>query len=144
MFVKVVDGVVDVFPYGPDVLRRENPQTSFPDVLSNETLADWGVFPVTPMEIPDGFDNVNQNATTVNPELIDGVWYQKWLIEPASSEEVVQRIADLAQNAKANRAAAYATESDPLFFKAQRGKATHQEWLDKIAEIEARFPYPEV
>lgn len=42
------------------------------------------------------------------------------------------------------RAAAYRAEADPLFFQAQRGKATQQEWLDKIAEIEARFPYPEV
>lgn len=42
------------------------------------------------------------------------------------------------------RAAAYRQEADPLFFQAQRGKATQQEWLDKIAEIEARFPYPEV
>jgi len=142
MFVKVVDGVVDVFPYGPDVLRRENPQTSFPDVLSNETLADWGVFPVTPMEIPDGFDNVNQNATTVNPELIDGVWHQKWLIEAASPEEVAQRISDLAQNAKASRASAYVTESDPLFFKAQRGEATMDEWIALVAEIKMRYSYP--
>jgi hypothetical protein len=42
------------------------------------------------------------------------------------------------------RAAAYRAEADPLFFQAQRGKATQQQWLDKIAEIEARFPYPEV
>jgi hypothetical protein len=42
------------------------------------------------------------------------------------------------------RAAAYTKEADPLFFQAQRGKATQQQWLDKIAEIEARFPYPEV
>jgi hypothetical protein len=142
MFVKVVDGVVDVFPYGTDVLRRDNPQTSFPDVLSNETLADWGVFPVTPVEIPDGFDNVNQNATTVNPELIDGVWYQKWLVEPASPEQVAQRLADLAQNAKASRENAYRTESDPLFFKAQRGEATMDEWLALVAEIKTRYPYP--
>ena len=45
---------------------------------------------------------------------------------------------------KAARAAAYSKEADPLFFQAQRGKAAQQEWLDKIAEIEARFPYPEV
>lgn len=45
---------------------------------------------------------------------------------------------------QAARAAAYAQEADPIFFQAQRGKATQQEWLDKIAEIEARFPYPEV
>jgi len=43
----------------------------------------------------------------------------------------------------AARAAAYRNESDPLFFQAQRGEATNQKWLDKIAEIQARFPYPE-
>ena len=42
------------------------------------------------------------------------------------------------------RAEAYRLEADPLYFMAQRGKATQQEWLDKIAEIETRFPYPEV
>lgn len=45
--------------------------------------------------------------------------------------------------AKEARAAAYREESDPLFFKAQRGEATIQEWQDKVAEIRARFPVPE-
>lgn len=38
------------------------------------------------------------------------------------------------------RQSAYQTESDPLFFKYQRGEATEQDWLDKVAEIKARFP----
>lgn len=42
--------------------------------------------------------------------------------------------------ADANRHAAYAAESDPVFFKSQRGEATQQEWLDKIAEIKTRYP----
>lgn len=41
------------------------------------------------------------------------------------------------------RRQAYSREADPLFFKSQRGKSTKQEWLDKIDEIDARFPYPE-
>lgn len=41
------------------------------------------------------------------------------------------------------RAAAYAAEADPLFFKAQRGEATTAEWEAKVAEIKARYPYPE-
>lgn len=45
--------------------------------------------------------------------------------------------------AKRRRAAAYAAETDVLFFKSQRGEATVQEWQDKIAEIKARFPYQE-
>ena len=36
--------------------------------------------------------------------------------------------------------AAYQAESDPLFFKYQRGEAAEQDWLDKVAEIKARFP----
>ena len=44
--------------------------------------------------------------------------------------------------AKSSRAAAYSLESDPLFFKAQRGEATTDVWTAKVAEIKARFPYP--
>lgn len=40
----------------------------------------------------------------------------------------------------AQRQQAYQAESDPLFFKWQRGQATEQEWLDKIAEIKQRYP----
>ena len=43
---------------------------------------------------------------------------------------------------EAARAAAYRAEADPLYFKAQRNEATEAEWLAKVAEIKARFPYP--
>jgi hypothetical protein len=39
------------------------------------------------------------------------------------------------------RQEAYSKEADPINFMMQRGDATEQEWLDKIAEIKARFPY---
>ncbi len=103
MFVKILDGAVDVFPYGPDVLRRENPQTSFPQVMSNELLESFRVFPVSQLEIPSDFDNINQNAAPAVPTLVNGSWVQGWEISPASSEEVAQRLADLAQNARATR-----------------------------------------
>jgi hypothetical protein len=45
-----------------------------------------------------------------------------------------------ATEAEANRKAAYIAEADPLFFRAQRGEVTEQEWLDKVAEIKARYP----
>lgn len=42
------------------------------------------------------------------------------------------------------RRSAYQLESDPIFFQWQRGDSyTEQDWKDKIAEIDARFPYPE-
>jgi hypothetical protein len=47
------------------------------------------------------------------------------------------------ESARVARAAAYAAEADPLFFKAQRGEATAEEWEAKVQEIRVRHPYPE-
>ena len=56
--------------------------------------------------------------------------------EQKAAEAEQQRIEQI----RASRRAAYIAEADPLFFKAQRGEATEQEWLDKVAEIKARYP----
>lgn len=45
-----------------------------------------------------------------------------------------------ADQAEANRRAAYIAEADPLFFKAQRGEVEQQVWLDKVVEIKLRYP----
>ena len=45
---------------------------------------------------------------------------------------------------EAARRAAYTLEADPIFFMSQRGEATTAEWEAKVAEIKARYPYPEV
>ena len=78
------------------------------------------------------------------------------MTEIIKAEETPEQIADWAAynspeavyereyaEAQRQRQAAYQAEADPLFFKSQRNKATKQEWLDKVAEIDARFPYPE-
>ena len=44
---------------------------------------------------------------------------------------------------RAKRAAAYAAESDPIFFKAQRGEATMDDWRTTVAAIQLSFPYPD-
>lgn len=64
--------------------------------------------------------------------------------EIAERETYVRDVAPVEQRqaAEQSRAAAYRTEADPLFFKAQRGEATTDEWTAKVAEIKARFPYP--
>lgn len=74
---------------------------------------------------------------------------EKTLVD-LTPEEIAKREAytrdvlpgELLAQAKQDRAAAYRLEADPLFFKAQRGEATTDEWTAKVAEIKARFPYP--
>lgn len=74
-------------------------------------------------------------------------WLDEVQAEPAEAE-IQAEIARLEaqkprKEAEQLRAAAYAAEADPLFFKSQRGEATTAEWEAKVAEIKARFPYPE-
>jgi hypothetical protein len=54
----------------------------------------------------------------------------------------IQRLQPIkaAEEATRQRQQAYITEADPLFFKAQRGEVTIEEWQEKVAEIKQRFP----
>lgn len=61
--------------------------------------------------------------------------------EAAVAAEIIRlQPINAAEKAQRQRKAAYTLESDPLFFKAQRGEATMQEWQDKVAEIKIRHP----
>lgn len=51
-----------------------------------------------------------------------------------------QIVAKHNEDAKAARAAAY-KDTDPLFFKAQRGEITMQEWLDAVQAVKDKYPY---
>jgi hypothetical protein len=62
---------------------------------------------------------------------------------PNSTTSDVSTPAPTKEQQEAARQAAYQLEADPLFFKWQRGTATEAEWLDMIAEIKLRYPYPE-
>jgi hypothetical protein len=42
-----------------------------------------------------------------------------------------------------NRQAAYSAEADPIAMQMLRDEATKEEWLAKIDEVKARYPYPE-
>ena len=82
------------------------------------------------------FINVQTGEVTTTPlsaEQIAAHEAYKRDVVPALEREMAER----------NRAAAYAAEADPLFFKSQRGEATTAEWEAKVAEIKARYPYPD-
>lgn len=133
-------GEIEKYPYSIDELRRDNPNVSFSGNMPEERLAEWGVFPVLPADYPQ-VDH-KKNVVEETPNNVGGKWYQDFAVVDASPEEIAEREAALLASAKQNRAEAYKLESDPLFFKWQRGEATQQQWLDKVTEIKARYPDP--
>ena len=74
-------------------------------------------------------------------------WLDRQQVAPTKAE-VKAKLLELQQQAplkesQRNRAIAFATEADPLFFKAQRGEATLKDWEAKVKEIRTRFSYPQ-
>jgi hypothetical protein len=133
MHIKLTNGTPETYSIGQ--LRRDNPQVSFPKNPTDELLAEYDVYPVTPTQPPEHTETeVVEDAGYL--QLADGTWQQAWRVRPMTEQELEA----LAQQKDEQRKAAYQNEADPLFFKWQRGEATEQEWLDKIAEIKARYP----
>ncbi len=140
MYVKAKNQIVEQFPYSFAQLQADNPQTSFPASSTDAMLASFDVFPV--VSTGAQYDQATQVATQEGCEYNANKqrWETSWVVRDKTAEEL-QAEADIrAAQVEAQRAEAYRTESDPLFFKSQRGEATQQEWLDKVAEIKTRYP----
>jgi len=80
--------------------------------------------------IPD--DDGNRDWRAYLQWVADGNTAAPYVPEPVTVEQV-----------EAQRRQAFVTESDPLFFRWQRGEVTEQEWLGKVQQIRERNPYPE-
>lgn len=130
------------YPYSIGHLRRDNPNTSFPKSIPDETLAEYGVYPVADLEAPSIDVATQKLVQDTEPSLVDGQWQIGWSVVNLTAEEIAQKVAAAKAIQEAKRQAAYASESDPIFFMAQRGEATVEEWTAKVAEIKARYPYP--
>lgn len=78
-------------------------------------------------------------------DLLDGLSIGKVIETDADGNPYVAEPPPLTQEQKNDiadsyRQQAYYKEADALFFKSQRGEIDKQVWLDKVAEIKARFP----
>ena len=80
MFAKITNDQIDQYPYTVGDLRRDNPQTSFPRQIPDETLAEYGVVKVTPTPQP-AYDSITHRPKELAPTEQDGAWVQQWTTE---------------------------------------------------------------
>lgn len=90
MYAKITDGQPSKFPYSSDELRRENPGTSFPDEITDETFAAYNVVRVVETEVPD-FDSKTQRVTQ-SLRRIGPDWTQSWTVEQLPESEASANI----------------------------------------------------
>jgi hypothetical protein len=88
------DGLV--FPYTDRDLKRDNRNTSFPAVLTDEVRASVGVYPVTVVEKPP-YDPDTQVITQDQPQEVGGVWSVGWTVRNKTAEELAAEAARAAE-----------------------------------------------
>jgi hypothetical protein len=123
---------------GPRSLPKSWGNTSGFDLQSDEELRALGWLPWRFIETqPPGGDWVLTASVVVigDIEITETQTYRQKTQDEINSENDGQ----IQANRQA-RAIAYREESDPIFFKAERGEATREEWLAKVEEIRRLYP----
>lgn len=82
--------------------------------------------------IPDNFVKLSDEQYIAESALAQERYLAEQQAIPLTLDQLRQR-----------RLTAFATEADPLFFKAQRGEVAIEEWQQKVEEIRARYSYPQ-
>ena len=97
MYAKITAGQVEIFPYSVANLRRDNPNTSFPKLLSDELLVEWGMYPYTAQARPD-YDRLTQTVTQTAITEVNGAWTQGWTVSDMAAEDAAQNIRNKRDN----------------------------------------------
>jgi hypothetical protein len=83
--VKHVNGQIIQYPYTVDQLKKDNPHTSFPAILFDSVLEQYGCSRVT---LVPAVSKWYHKVTELPPFPVQGEWTQQWLVEELPSEEI--------------------------------------------------------
>lgn len=104
MLAIIEDGVVTRYPYSETDFRRDNPNTSFPDQLSEALLEERGAVRVH-SDVQPPYDQATQNVVEGTPFFNEYTqrWTQSWVVEEANVQEIELRAAAKSDQIRAER-----------------------------------------
>ena len=87
----LTDGTTTVvaYPYNTGMLRRDNPNVSFPSSMTDAQLSSFNVFNVSETE-PPAYDGLTETLTEIDPTTPDGgvTWNQAWQVASLPAEDI--------------------------------------------------------
>lgn len=89
MYIKITNGQIDKFPYTVGQLRRDNPNISFPKIVSDAELSSFGVYVVENI-LPPSFDTRTQQLVQDVPSFVDEKWVVGWSVIDKTADEIAQ------------------------------------------------------
>jgi len=102
-YALVKNAAVVEYPYSIAKLRKDNPNTSFPKRIPEDTLNSFGMFPVTYAASPACNTRTHKVSTAETPVLVDGVWTVARTVVALSPEEADLQATQYAQVQRTTR-----------------------------------------
>lgn len=139
-YVKSAEGVL-TYPYSLDQLRQDNPNTSFPEDLSDALLESYGVYPVTELPEPTYDLSMQVASRDTLPSEVDGVWVLDWTVrektpQELAAEQAAMVFARIQELKKLLAETDYVALSDYDKSKPEV-LAQRQQWREEIRSLEA-------
>jgi hypothetical protein len=88
MYLRIKNETIE-YPYTLLQLRRDENTVSFPQNITNDILEAFGVYVVMQTPKPNDY---TKTITEGTPNLVDGVYYQNWVLEDSTESEIQSRI----------------------------------------------------
>lgn len=103
MFLSIVGDHI-VYPYNIGLLRKEFPNTSFPNNIESQfaLLLDFGVHRVIATQCPE-YDALTQKCVELQPVLVEQEWTQQWEVQELTAQETQTLYDSKAAEVRANR-----------------------------------------
>tara|TARA_B110000908_G_C9858679_1_gene273134 strand:- start:57 stop:518 length:462 start_codon:yes stop_codon:yes gene_type:complete len=101
LLVKAVNNTVQQYPYSIGLLRKDNPNTSFPKKVSVSDMAAFNAYPVT--EVTPTVTATQKLVKTWTPTLVEGEWVLAHAAVDLSTEDIAEATDVLAANAREKR-----------------------------------------
>ena len=101
LLVKVINNTVQQYPYSIGLLRKDNPNTSFPKRISKDTLAAFNAYHVT--EVTPTVTATQKIVKTWTPTLVEGEWVLAHAAVDLSAADIEEATFELSTNAREKR-----------------------------------------
>jgi len=101
LLIKATGSTVEAYPYSLGLLRKDNPNTSFPKQPSVADMAAFNTYPVT--EVTPTVGNGQHLVKTWTPTLVSGDWVLAHEAVDLTDAEVAAATAVLAANMREER-----------------------------------------
>ena len=101
LLIKATDSTIESYPYSLGMLRKDNPNTSFPKQPSVADMAAFNVYPVT--EVTPTVGDGQHLIKVWTPTLVSGEWVLAHEAVDLTSDEVAEATAVIAADAREKR-----------------------------------------